>query len=356
MKDFKKIILFIVWIFLLLFSVYIFLLLNSFKNIDTNNKYSNYWNELVHSWTNIIEEVLDSEVLIEEENNDILIEKDNKEDIELTQEQQDYIILNEASNKWNVETCKEIINEEIKQDCFDNVHLSNAYSENSRNYCYKIDNEQLKNKCLNNFIYNAALESDDYSNCNKITDNELLVESCKSTIIFSQIQEKWFDEWISICNNLNKENKNYCIKIIESNWEQRNDVELLENALENKDVSYCDKIYTENIRLACSDTINFNLAIDNKDISYCNLINDTNRKESCILKISELNDKFYYSKAINNIDLLVCENIVNEELQFECKDIINFKIAIKNKDIWNCDLIEDYNKKSECNEILQKIQ
>lgn len=157
------------------------------------------------------------------------------------QEKMDISLINQVWRNGTLSTCDSIISEEMKNKCLDNGYLFLASEQNDKKYCVKVKDIQSRSKCLDNFLYNDSIQSKNIQSCSKISDI-WLKETCMSNLIFEQIDSQQLNIDEKICDNLQSDNKQYCLETIESKNSQLQDVDFLNIAISKNDVESCKKI------------------------------------------------------------------------------------------------------------------
>ncbi|MBI5794626.1 hypothetical protein HZA87_06145 [Candidatus Uhrbacteria bacterium] len=108
----------------------------------------------------------------------------------------------------------------------------------------------------------------------------------------------------------------------------------------SSDVSYCDTISVEEDASKCFDGVNLQLAFDSNDGGYCSNMKDAGRKanceelfagpitiENCNERAPELcGDLAYYTQARRNLDVSLCQEIVDEDLREACQEIVSDRL------------------------------
>ena len=271
---------------------------------------------------------------------DLELKKIEKEKI---QKQKDILIFNNISKNWEIELCENIIDENLKEKCFDNWYASKASLEKSSDYCNKIKDINLQNKCLDNYYYNIALSNSKYDYCNNI-QNINLQNKCNYIIILPIVEDPLYNLTNKICNLLTWEKKIYCLKVIE----KKDDNKEVSSLPEFNDINNCENIENIELKTTCYDTIYLIKAQETNDISLCELIKSIDKKNNCLLNLSKSNDKELLNNAIKNNDIKLCDDIIDENIYQKCSDIINLKTAISNKNEDLCVELFDKWMKKQC--------
>lgn len=107
-------------------------------------------------------------------------------------------------------------------------------------------------------------------------------------------------------------------------------------AREASDATYCSAISVPDDVTRCSDGINLRLAIDHNDGGFCENIIDPSRKEvcvdlfleplspaNCVERAPELCDDIgLYTQARATLDVLLCREIVENDMRESCKESV----------------------------------
>jgi hypothetical protein len=235
-----------------------------------------------------------------------------------------------------------IINDEEKSSTWDLDKIEDIEKIEIKNTEIKLE-EQIKQKEIEIISLNRAGETGKKELCDDITDPDL-----KTKCIDNSYAAK-----ASIDNN-----PDICTKISDLDWKNKClDNYYYNNALKTQDYNLCKKIIDTNLKEKCISSIIFQ-KIETPDfkwwIEICDILNWDN-KIYCQNKFQKENDWETLQKAVNTLDIKLCNYIIDSVLKNKCMDVINFKIALNTKDINKCTLITDTDLKNKCSETLIKI-
>lgn len=266
------------------------------------------------------------------------------------------IIINNIWQSWNKEDCDTLKEQVDKYKCLDNYYSFKSNVYNDKYYCEQMINPTFKINCLNKFIFiEVTNKTKRLEDCSKIKWNTELLESCKSKIIFEQVEN--FSSNKSLCDNLkNIDNKNYCINTIEKNKIKFTDSIELDKASISLNISDCSSISDILLQEYCFESVYYDLAIKNNDESKCELINSTNKKNQCLEYISKEKDELKINSS-NNLSSKeqTCESLNTLELKEKCLDDYYLEIAVTNKEKNNCDFIQNQVIKDQCNRVIDTL-
>jgi hypothetical protein len=263
--------------------------------------------------------------------------------------------------------CDKIKNEQLNLNCKINIAINNE----DDTICYDLNIED-KNICLKNY---ASFHADNLSYCQKITDRDELKYYCYNTLT-NKIDENYdvdfckigVDAYYDNClSNLAKKKHDFDICNLINNTEDRDSCYGY-NIVYNKKINICNKIsnYSNSFRFSSNEEciafiLNEN-ALDQKDVSLCDKIplSNLSYKNSCYKflayeldnsqlceKIDYIGDKdeCYSSLCIENENLELCDHIKDSIFKDWSKTII--AINTNNKIICNT-IIQDDFFKQEC--------
>jgi len=201
----------------------------------------------------------------------------------------DKIYYNEAMDNMDTSLCNKISNDELKQRCLDQIQVVMGKDAESAEDCESISDSTLKQECLNNYYYTSSIEALDEESCDNIT-NIKLKESCSGTV------------------TQNKE----VAELIE-------DQKAAEPLTTKELLSDCDN-YDGDDADNCKDDKNYELALEEKDISYCDRISDVTLQKECVDKQGDSINQFYFRQGMALGSSKLCEKITNTELKTLCLD------------------------------------
>lgn len=138
-------------------------------------------------------------------------------------------------------------------------------------------------------------------------------------------QENAIDNDIGIpAESEESSNYNTCLNGCSSCETRCKDSALQQYAENNKQVSICDSISNEALKISCQDNINSALALASGDSSKCSAITDEDLTKNCELLIVQ-------NKAVNSGNTEICSSL-DEQSKNGCINNVNFALAIKNGD------------------------
>ena len=203
----------------------------------------------------------------------------------------DKIYYSDAMDTMDTDLCKKISDENLMQRCLDQIQVFIGKEADTAEGCDEISNSVLKQECLNNFYYSSSIKDLNEESCDNITNSQLR-ERCSSTIT----QNK---EVIALSK-------------MEVASVPTTTMEVLEG---------CDN-YQDERAISCKDDANYELAFEEKDISYCSRIYDTAKQIECIEKQGDNINQFYFRQGTAYGDATMCQKITNTALNALCLDSI----------------------------------
>ncbi|MBT3408139.1 hypothetical protein HN415_05660, partial [Candidatus Woesearchaeota archaeon] len=309
-----------------------------------------------------IDNKLDKEMCLRE----IAIETSNKEICnDLTDVNRDICIHHFIVFDGDLDSCTNIKNEELSLNCKINI----AINSEDDTICFNLENED-KNICFKIF---ANFHANNLSYCKNIIDKDK-VKYCYNTLTneinenhnldFCEIEpDIYYDNCLS---KLAKEKEDSYLCSLINNTEDRDSCYDY-NILRDNEISSCSQIqFFSNSRFSsfgeCESFIYYNNALEQKDVSICDKIPFSNLsyKNSCYKtlayeldnsqlceKIDYIGDKdeCYSSLCIENENLELCDQIKDSLFKDWSKTII--AINTNNENICNT-IIQDDFFKQEC--------
>ena len=141
--------------------------------------------------------------------------------------------------------------------------------------------------------------------------------------------------------------------------------ELLQEAAEKRDASYCDQVELKNVNVKKDDCLYY-IADSNNISTFCNLISDTDLNKKCLdliasrrvvasnepnrcllLTVAEIRNDCLTTIFRQQNDLQYCQGF-DQEIKILCEDIINTNMAFKAKDQKLCEKIKSETEKLNC--------
>ena len=266
----------------------------------------------------------------------------------------DTTAMSNAILSGNIEDCEAITwDEKLKQQCLDNLLYANSLKSGDEEVCNQIANEIMRIQCLNEVYMNAALTQRDISLCELIPDLDTK-QLCKDRVqvilaqdadslddcavinsdsLRANCEDKFYindsiaNKDPSGCDNIqDAELKSQCTTTIENNITVIETTKTAIAAAKTPKTSLellavCDKLSGESAS-KCKDMIYPKLAIEEKDISYCNKISDSDTASQCLLEKGQSIDQYYLREAMTTGDLSLCDKIANQSIQTTCKSSI----------------------------------
>jgi len=248
--------------------------------------------------------------------------------------------------------CEEIkYDEKLRQLCFDTLAYNEALSKNDETICETIVDSEMKTKCYDQIYLNLALSSLDAKLCDKIKD-EKIKQNCKDQILaFSGVGIKSASDCTVIKDMTLKQmcldnyymqnsaanlDKTGCDKISDSDKKERcvstvaQKIEIIEISkiqavrtyqTAEETLKSCDSLSGDDAD-SCKNEANFNLALDNKDLSYCNKITDSGLQNNCVQTQSVSINSYYLKQAVRLKDKSLCDKILDATLRTTCQTSI----------------------------------
>jgi len=198
-----------------------------------------------------------------------------------------YTILSSLNKLNTIESCLEFSWTDFYNLCVDEVYYTNGE-------CEKILDDVVRENCKNDFYYKKAISRKDKYWCLFIHDKHI---------------------------------KNLCFKVLEK---QNN---LKSNEEEINLFSSC--------RNKVLEKLSYQLSLKKKR-EICESVKSNQKLYTNCM------NQYYYTKAIDRLDIESCKKIIDEELRQKCKQETLFAIAIEYTDISKCKSLEDEKKKKEC--------
>ncbi|MBP8017186.1 hypothetical protein KAZ01_04210 [Candidatus Gracilibacteria bacterium] len=260
-----------------------------------------------------------------------------------------YDFYNEAVEKLDESICEKVVgNDKLKTECFDNVYSAKADKEKNISYCKKISNVEFKNNCEKIFYYDEALKKGNKAICEKIVGDNKYKKSCIENIIFTKISDKSYTGSTEICNTLQKDSKNLCVKTIEN----RTNFTKTAQAIESKNIDVCSSITDISLKKICNDSINYSLAMKSQNIVDCKKINDSAKVKSCESEIINNKDDTLIQQANTGLNVTLCNQISSVNKKTSCSNSVYLKLAIKQVNIELCSKINDETMKKQCKDAI----
>lgn len=264
-------------------------------------------------------------------------------------EQNDFF--NEAIENFDTDICNKITDTKKQQECLDNVYLWLSKEKNEISYCMKIKDSDKITNCKNLMYYDLAIKNNSLAFCNKIKSDNALIKNCNTNIIFATLETKDLQWDTKICDTLTWSDKEYCINRIK----KADDLETLRDAVEWNDSGDCSSITDVTLKNNCLDVINIDKAINEKNISLCDKIVVIDKKTQCRTSLWKILWEDFLREAIEKNDLNICNKITDNMLKITCSDNIYMKKAYSEKNIWWCDKLQNESNKSQCKNDLSLI-
>jgi len=228
-----------------------------------------------------------------------------------------------ASIHSNDETeCKKIQNDILKQQCYNKVYLNVAVDEQSLEICDNISDAVIKKLCNSQVHALLARNSSDINSCNEI-DSGYLRDNCQDNYYLKSSAESHDD---NTCNNIKDPNsKQQCIETVKNNIAV---IEANKIAIKNRSnrttqdlMDICNSLSGDRA-IKCKDMVYPKLAMEEKDISYCDKISDSILASKCKEQNNQNIDQYFIRQAIASNDISFCEKISSEIIQTTCKNSI----------------------------------
>ncbi|OIP54060.1 hypothetical protein AUK10_01635 [Candidatus Gracilibacteria bacterium CG2_30_37_12] len=272
---------------------------------------------------------------------------------QLQEKMDSYTTYNTAVDTLDITLCEKIINNDtLKKKCTDNVYSAQAAKNKDATLCEKIQDTKTKAHCANNFIYEAITSSGNIADCSKITGDDALKNTCTKNIVFAQIESTSFSGTTNTCDSLTGADKDYCINRIKKNTDvellqkgtNTKDINICKQiadlsmkntcsdtiymtlALEQKNASLCTKIVDTARKTNCTtqfvrinDVNILQKALAENNLSLCSTITTPDLKIKC-------NDSILLKQGVANKDNTLCLKIHDIGTQKQCSDAVKLRL------------------------------
>lgn len=260
----------------------------------------------------------------------------------------------DALRNNDISACEKITWDEVmRQQCFDNLYYAAALRSGNEADCDKIQDQDLRTQCYNKVYLNVAIDGQDLTLCDKISD-PVIRQLCRNqvqsrlarrgedlsacdTIDSTGLREDCQDTYylknsirakdVSGCDNILDANlKDQCtntveknIAVAEANEEAIARAEQVQTPQDLLDI--CNTITGERAT-KCRDAVYPKLALEEKDLSHCEKISDQDMVNQCKQEQGQAIDQFYLREAIATADSTTCDQISSETIRNTCKTSI----------------------------------
>lgn len=153
-----------------------------------------------------------------------------------------------------------------QQECHDSVIYALSASGTTKDICDEISEEKARSQCkadidTRNYQARSASGTLDAAFCMTLSDD--LQRTCQARI------------------------------------SRTNDQDIYRQALSSKDISLCNTIAVESLKDQCRDTLILEIAIREKNVDYCENIIDSEKSAFCKKSLSNQNEALLYQTIIS---------------------------------------------------------
>lgn len=195
-----------------------------------------------------------------------------------------------AIDKRDSTLCEMIVDPAVAQLCKDQVQTILSRYAQSIDECDTINSAELKQQCQDTFELQSSAETLNLENCDNISD-EKLADQCRATVTQN-------------------------IKVVEQSQQAAQSAQVAKTPQEVLVV--CDSL-TGARETACKDAVYPDLAIEEMDLSYCDKISENSVSAQCRKETQISINQYYMRQSIAQKDKLLCEKITDESLKAVCK-------------------------------------
>ncbi len=162
-------------------------------------------------------------------------------------------------------------------------------------------------------------------------------------------QKKAEEDASAMANALENNDLTSCQKIT---WNEEMRIQCEDNlnyakAIQSSDISLCKKLHSKDLKAQCLDRVYMSLAIDQKDQKICKKIEDKALKNNCL-------DQIFMTLARNATNISQCSKITSTQLKKQCEDNFYLKNGIKALNMDECDKISNSKTREKCKKSIQK--
>lgn len=255
-----------------------------------------------------------------------------KEDT-LANQEQDIAVFNDAVTKKDRTLCDGISDILKKTECNETIILSEISAIGTLDDCGTLTLEPTKTQCQATLTQKEAVRTMNKTLCGELSDTDQAQycrEEIDEMVVANLIESKTATQ--SSCTQLEKKYQEACLASVA----RVDDKSILDSALATDNLEKCQSLSTEELQVACFDSVLLKRALANGDKSVCELIRDTAKQDACLWKANAMNDNDIFKKAIVDKDLKLCATITAESIANKCHDSVTMLIVRDTRDVSLC--------------------